>query len=437
MREYAWDADAYPWMDKSIRLVRFVWVDNNGIARAKAITRAAIADRMRDGVGLAVCRQVANVFDRAQPVEGFGAQGEVRATPDPSTLFPLAHAPGAAGVLCDLIDVDGQPWAACPRDFLRRTVARADALGLSILAAFEPEFTLYRVNDTAGNLRPSDNSLCFDIAGFDATHDFAIDAIDALERAGLRPEMFHPEYSPGQYELTIAPTSALRAADDFAIYRMVLRGVALRHGLGATFAAAPAPGLRGNGCHIHLSLWRDGRNVLAADDRAELSTLGRSFVAGLLKHASALVALTCPSVNSYRRLRPGMWAGGNLCFGLDDREAFVRLANASPISAANQINVELRACDGTNNPYLALGGVIAAGLDGIESGLPLSDRPDGGESLPTDLASAIAALRANPYLIEGMGERLSTSYLAVKQSDVADSASMREDEHYQFFARVH
>jgi glutamine synthetase len=422
--------------DDTTKAVRFIWIDNNGIARAKAVTRAHLADRLTEGVGVAVCRQAANLLDRVQPLPGYGEIGEVRTIPDPSTFFRLPHAPGAAGMLCDLLDSQGRPWDACPRSFLKRMVARADELDLSILGAFEPEFSLCRLPLEPGRFRPADDSLCFDMKGFDDTHAFAMALIEALSKAGLEPEIFHPEFSAGQHEFTFAATPALRSADEFAIYRTIVRGLAESFGFWATFAAAPSPDVRGNGCHLHLSAWRNGENLFADGGGGPLSPLGMSFLAGLLDHAAGLVAVTCPGVNSYARLRPGAWAGARLRSGVDDREAVVRIPGRPAGTPPGRANIEFRACDGTVNPYLALGCVLAAGLDGVRRSASPADSPNrSAPDLPSDLSAALDALEADSLLMDSLGPELAKTYVAVKRSDIADLSELNREQVENLYIR--
>ncbi len=212
--------------------------------------------------------------------------------------------------------------------------------------------------------------------------------------------------------------------------------MAIRHGLWASFAPKPLPDQAGNGAHLHASLWSDGVNAFA-DPAGQfgLSAVGYRFIGGVLAHLPGLVALTCGSVNSYRRLAPSMWSGAFACFGLDNREAAVRIC--SPIGAAGSVNLELKPCDSTGNPYLALGGFIYAGLDGIrrelDPGTPLSVDPASLSSsersrlsvqrLPASLGAALDALAADSVLMSALGQLRSTAYLAVKASEVAHFAA--------------
>jgi len=214
------------------------------------------------------------------------------------------------------------------------------------------------------------------------------------------------------------------------LLRDAVRGVAYRHGVAASFASKPLPHSAGSGCHLHVSVWRDGRNILYDErDALFLSREGYGWIAGLLAHLPALCALTAPSVNSYARLRPHAWAGAFACYGLDNREAAVRVV--SPRRGPASFNVELKTADGSANPYLALAAVLSAGLDGLRRELLPGDPADGDPGLLTDreraargmvplpgrLDEAIAALEADRVLHDVLGEPLARSYLAVRRAE--------------------
>ncbi|MBJ6766054.1 glutamine synthetase [Myxococcaceae bacterium JPH2] len=432
-----------------VELIRFLWVDHNGICRGKAVSRRHLADRMESGIGLAKVRQAANLLDQIQPVPGFNAVGEVRLVPDPGSFVELPHAPGSAAMLCDLIDVDGQPWGACPRQFLKDAIASAAALGLEAVAAFEPEFTLCQQRPVRGHLEVLDDSLCFDNVGFDQANAFAVALSRQLAEQGIDVELYHPEFGAGQHEMTVRHAPALKAADAHVWQRAMTRGLAHQQGLWATFAPIPHPGFRGNGNHMHVSLWRDGANAFAdAEDRLGLSRLAYHFIGGLLAHAPALVALSCASVNSYRRLKPRMWSGGHCCYGLDNREAAVRVPSRLRGREAASTNIEFKPCDATANPYLALGALLLAGLDGVRRGLepgePMADDPNelseealrqrGIRPLPASLEEAITALEGDALLSEALGPLRRVLYPAIKRSDVQRLRELNEAEEFYLHA---
>jgi glutamine synthetase len=432
-----------------VRLVRFLYCDNANIVRGKAAHAGALADCLDAGIGLTVAMQGFCLTEHLAPGSALGPVGEVRLAPDLDTFALLPYAPGQARVLCDLRTLDGAPWAICPRSFLTRMAARAADDGITVQAAFEHEFYLAREQE--GRYTPADDSLCFSSDGMDRAGAVIGEILDALDQQGLQPRQYYPELGPAQQELSIAHAPLPAAADRQVAVRETVRGVALRHGLVASYAPKPFPDQAGSGCHVHLSLWRDGRNVLY-DPAGELglSALGRSFIAGLLAHLRALLAITCPSVNSYRRLAPNMWSSAYACWGPDNREAAVRVASPFAGRVEASTNLELKAIDGSANPYLALGAVVAAGLDGVRRGLdpgePLLTAPDavpeaererrGIRRYPTSLAEAIAALEGDPLLLEALGPALAREFLAVRRAEWEDlGAAPIEQELAAYFRR--
>ncbi len=432
-----------------LALVRFLYVDHGGIVRGKAVSRARLAERMAAGIGLTVAMQAMSMLDQLQPVDGMGPAGEVRLVPDPATFAVLPYAPGAGAMAADLVRLDGQPWEACPRSFLKQAIAALAAEGIALVSAFEPEFTLGHLEpDPDGGedrLVPVDESLCFSTTGFGQAHDYAVELVRALEAQGLEVEQYYPELGHGQQELSIRHAPALRAADNQVAYRETVRGVARRQGLWATLAPKPLADQAGNGTHLHLSLWEagpdgqpGGRNLLYdADDRYGLSSLGYQFVAGVLAHLPGLLALTAASANSYRRLVPHSWSSAFTCYGPDNREAAVRIPSRLWGADEASCNLELKPSDATGNPYLALGGVIHAGLDGIRNkldpGKPVEVDPGtmssstrrrrGIQRLPDSLSAALDALERDELLMEALGPLRRTAYLAVKRSEAAAFAA--------------
>src|SRR5262249_18187001 len=291
--------------DAGVRLIRFVYCDNGGTIRGKATARSGLGGRIRDGIGLTVAMMAMNSLDQLQPVEGMGPVGEIRLVPDPDSFAILPYAPHSAAMSCDMITHDHTPWAACPRSFLKRMRERAAAHGWQMHASFEAEFSLAH-REGNGQYVPFDETLCFSSIAMTMAAPFAAALTAALETQGLTVEQYYPELGHGQHEISIRYAEALRAADNHIKLRETIRGVALEYGLYASLAPKPFPDQAGNGAHVHFSLWDGaGRNVFY--DRAApdgLSQVGRQFMAGVLVHLPALVALTCPSVNSYRRLQP-------------------------------------------------------------------------------------------------------------------------------------
>jgi len=353
-------------------------------------------------------------------------------------------------MLADQVLPSGEPWGGCARTYLKQAIAAAAAEGYAVTAAFEPEFTLGRREaDPAGGpdrLAPNDDSLCYSATGFHLAHDYTMDLLGALTAQGLRPEHYYPELGHGQQEMTVRYTPALRAADNHVLYRETVRGTAFRRGLWASLAPKPIPDQAGNGAHLHISLRDvspDARMesrpaFYDAADPYSLSATGYHFIGGLLAHLPALVALTCGSVNSYRRLAPQMWSSAYTIYGMDNREAAVRICSPMSDDRAKSVNLELKPSDSSANPYLALGAVIHAGLDGIRRKLDPGEAVNvdpavlteaqrsalGAQRLPESLGAALDALEADELLMESLGDLRRRAYLAVKRSEAAEFADM-------------
>lgn len=418
--------------EEGVQLVRFIYCDNSGVIRGKATHVDRLAARMRQGIGLTVAMQSFTSSESIAPGAGFGPVGEIRLLPDPDTFTLLPYSPGNARLIADMYKLDRTPWENCPRSFLKRMVERAAGLGLRIKAAFESEFSL--AVETDEGYEPFDRSLCFSTVGMDSADEYISDLVDALTRQGIGVEQYYAELGAGQQELSVTYDDALRAADNQMTVRDTARGVAMKHGLIASFAPKPFADEAGNGCHIHFSAWNtagDENLFFDAGDRYDLSETGYRFVAGVLRHLPGLVGLTAPSMNSYRRLQPHSWSSAYTCFGPDNREAPVRIASGFWGDEMRSVNLELKPSDSSHNPYLALGGLIAAGLDGIEKELAppepvLTDPGDMDETeraaagiarLPTTLKDATDALADDEVLTTAMGEVLAREYLLIKTAD--------------------
>jgi glutamine synthetase len=445
---------------ENIRLVRFLYADHGGIIRGKSSGTARLTERMASGIGHTVAMMAMSMLDQLQPVAGMGPVGEVRILPDPETFVALPYAPGAGAMLADLVMPDGSPWEACPRTFLKQAIVELAGEGYGMRAAFEPEFTLGRRESSPAaptipdRLIPIDDSLCYSSTGFHLAHDFTMELVAALEAQGVEVEHYYPELGHGQQEVSVRPAGPLRAADNHVLYRETVRGVAFRRGLWASLAPKPIPDQAGNGTHLHASLADlqpdgapGGRNAFADPaDPNGLSGVGYHFIGGLLAHLPALVALTCGSVNSYRRLAPQMWSSAYTCYGMDNREAAIRICSPLRGDSGSSVNLELKPSDSSANPYLALGAFIYAGLDGIrgklDPGEPVNVDPAtlsdaeraaaGAHRLPASLNAALDALAADEMLMDLLGPLRSTAYLAVKRSEAAHFA-LSTDPYYECF----
>jgi len=418
--------------DAGLRLVRFLWCGNDGTVRAKASSRHGLEGRLRAGIGLTLAMQAMNSLDQLQPVEGMGPVGEVRLVPDPDTFRVLPYAPRSGAVLVDHVGLDGEPAAVCQRSFLKRQAARLAERGAVLEASFENEFTLALPAD--GDYRPVDESLCFSTIGMTASQDYVEALAGALEQQGIVIEQYYAELGHGQQEISTGHAPALRAADEQVLVRETIRGVAAQLGYVASLAPKPWREAAGNGGHIHFSLWsEDGsRNLFHDPSRPDrLSDTARQFIAGVLAHLRGLCGLTAPSFNSYHRIVPQYWAGAFTAWGHDNREAPVRVPSLFAGLEEASTNVELKSADATCNPYLAVGGLIAAGLDGLERGLEPPDPVEvdpatiseeereerGIDRLPATQEEALDALEADDALTAALGPVLADSYLAVRRSE--------------------
>jgi glutamine synthetase len=420
--------------EAGLRLVRFLWCGNDGTVRAKASSLRGLENRIRTGIGLTVAMQAMNGLDQLQPVEGMGPVGEIRLVPDPATFRVLPYAPRLGAMLVDHVELDGEPAPVCQRSFLKRMEARLAERGAALEVAFENEFSLATVVD--GQVVPIDSGLCFSTISATAAQDYVDELAAALEEQAIGLEQYYSELGHGQHEISTPHAPALRAADEQLLVRETIRGVAARHGLVASLAPKPWPDNAGNGGHIHFSLWdADGsRNRFHDSGAADgLSGEARSFVAGVLEHLPGLCGLTAPSFNSYRRIVPQYWAGAFVCWGHDNREAPLRVPSVFWGMEEASTNVELKAADASSNPWLAIGGLIAAGLDGLERGLeppePVEVDPAtlgeeererlGIAAMPSSQVEALDALAGDGVLMDALGPVLAESYLAVRRSEWA------------------
>ena len=421
----------------NLRLVRFLYCDNGGIIRGKATHASKLETRMVEGIGQTLAMQAFTGVESLASVEGMGPVGEFRLTPDPATFTILPYASVTGSMMCDMIRTDGVAWEACPRTFLKRMIARLAEQGMRAEAAVEHEFYLARKE--MGTYMPADNSLCYSSIGLDEQADVIDEILTALESQGISIELFHAELGPAQQELSIRHADVLRAADNVCLVRETVRSVARMFDLFATFAPKPFLDQAGSGAHIHLSLWgnegseQEHKNLFYdANARGGLSQTGKYFIGGVLRHIRGLVALTCGSPNSYRRLLPHYWSSAYGAYGFDNREGAIRVPSLFKGRESDSINLELKAADHSGNPYLAMGALLAAGLDGIEQridpGEPEQIDPGnysdeererrGIRRLPTSLGEALDELERDEVLTEALGPLLATSYIAVKRSEV-------------------
>jgi glutamine synthetase len=420
--------------EAGLRLVRFIWCGNDGTVRAKSSARNGLEGRIASGIGLTVAMQAMNGLDQLQPIDGMGPVGEVRLVPDPDTFRVLPYAPHTGAMLVDHVTLEGTPAPVCQRSFLKRMEERLAERNMRLEVAFENEFSLATRID--GQYVPIDSGLCFSTISATAAQDYLDELAEALDAQEIVLEQYYSELGHGQHEISTGHAPALRAADEQILVRETIRGVASRQGLIASLAPKPWPDNAGNGGHIHFSLWDADANWNRFHESSApdlLSTDARAFIAGVLAHLPGLCGLTAPSFNSYHRIVPQYWAGAFVCWGHDNREAPVRVPSVFRGIEEASTNAELKAADASANPYLAVGGLIAAGLDGLERGLeppePVEVDPAtiddqererrGIHRLPATQEEALSALAADELLLDALGPTLADSYLAVRRSEWA------------------
>jgi glutamine synthetase len=409
-----------------VKFVRITFCDNANVIRAKAIHLGILAENLEYPMGITVAQQALPVMsDTVVSNSGLGPVGEAWSRPDWSTLRILPYAPTHARVITDLSQ-NGQPWSLCPRQFLKRAIAAAEQDGLKVMAAFENEFSL--LSSRQQEIVPTDETVFASTVSMDRNREI-IDAIaDALIAQEIIVERYYPESAFGQQEISIHYADALTAADQQIVFRETVRGVAIKHGLIASFLPKILAEQAGNGCHLHLSLWQNEQNI-TGNGSGQLSPTAQHFIAGILEHLPALMALTTPCTNSYRRIRPHFWSGAFSAWGYDNREGAVRVpSNPLPPSPTH---FEFKTVDASANPYLALGAVIFAGLDGvrrhlnpgeaveIDPGLftPAELQQRGIKRLPQNLGEAIKHLSEDSLLLAALGDELERAYLAVRQAE--------------------
>ncbi|HWO69296.1 MAG TPA: glutamine synthetase family protein [Actinomycetota bacterium] len=435
---------------RGVVAVACCFVDNAGVTRLMSVPLRRFEEAVRHGVGMSSLFSVFLVNDAIVAAPGFeGPSGDFRLVPDPEAAVAVEPMPGWAFAPVDVFDQEGEVFPACPRSFLKRQVEALARRGISVRAAFELEFFLGRRAGLPpgigeeGDPVPAHLGPGYSPQVLTPHAGFATDLLQALEAQGIGFHKFHPEYSVGQFELSFPARDPVAAADAVVLVRQTIRAAAARHGLDASFAPVVFAGAVGNGCHLHFSLWdRRGRNLFAGGDGPEgMTRTAEAFAAGVLAQLPALVAITCPSVPSYLRLRPHLWSGAHACWGRENREAALRFIAGSVGERAVAANMELKPVDGAGNPYLVLGSVLAAGAEGLARELRLPEpttedpaaipsaraRRMGLRRLPGSLAEAVAELERSEVLRGAMGEVLFGAFLATRRGEIEAFAEMDEE----------
>lgn len=400
-------------------------------------------------------RQLESALDNEIQFDGSSIQGFVRIeesdmllAPDPNTFCEIPWSPAGyreARMICDVLTTDGKPFDGDPRSFLKRMVALADKKGYEMMAGPEAEFFLFeRDPDGDPTTVAHDWGGYFDMTPSDLGEHARRDIIIALEQMGFEVEAAHHEVAYGQHEIDFRYNDALSTADNVATFRYVVKSVALQHGLHATFMPKPIHGINGSGMHCHQSLFKKDKNAFFdAKDEIGLSTTARHYIGGLIKHARAFTAITNPLVNSYKRLVPGYEAPVFCTWAEKNRSPMIRV----PATRGAGTRVEVRSPDPSCNPYLALGLMLRAGLDGIENKIDPGDPVNrnlykmtteererlGIAVLPGSLAEAVQALDEDSLMREALGAHIYDNFREAKLQEWADYREQVHDwelEHY-------
>ncbi|CAN5597266.1 type I glutamate--ammonia ligase [soil metagenome] len=408
--------------ERDIRFVRLWFTDVLGTLKSVAVTSSEIEGAFVEGIG----------FD-GSAVDGFARvqESDMLAMPDASTFQVLpwkAEAPGVARMFCDIRTPEGEPFAADPRQVLRRNLGKAADMGFSFYVHPEMEFFLFAgPNDPT----PLDNGGYFDLTPNDVQSDFRRHAIELLEGMGISVEYSHHEVAPSQHEIDLRYADALTMADNVMTYRLVVKEVALARGIYATFMPKPLAEHWGSAMHTHVSLFDGDANAFYdASDPYHLSATAKQFMAGLLVHATEIAAVCCQWVNSYKRLVPGFEAPVFVSWGRNNRSSLVRVPMYKPKKSAST-RIEFRAPDPACNPYLAFAVILAAGLRGIEKGYELpaeaedniyemtdvERRAAGIGSLPRNLDDALLRMEDSELVAEALGEHVFTYFLRNKRAE--------------------
>jgi len=412
--------------ERDVRFVRLWFTDVLGSLKSVAIAPAELEGAFTEGIG----------FD-GSAIEGFARvhEADMLARPDPETFQVLpwrgsGHA--TARMFCEILMPDGSQSYADPRFVLQRTLSKAAEQGFTFYTHPEIEFFLLKNRPEDGSPpEPHDHSGYFDHTSHESGQDFRREAITMLEEMGISVEFSHHEGAPGQQEIDLRYADALTTADNVMTFRVVVKEVALSQGLYASFMPKPFTEHPGSAMHTHLSLFEGDRNAFfEAGAEFHLSKTGRAFIAGLLRHAAEITAVTNQWVNSYKRLAGGGEAPSYVCWGHNNRSALVRVPMYKPTKGAST-RIELRSIDSAANPYLAFAVMLAAGMRGIEEGYELPPgaeddvwsltgaerRAMGMTELPPNLNDAIAVMERSELVAETLGEHVFDFFLRNKRAE--------------------
>lgn len=371
------------------------------------------------------------MFDGSS-IEGFVRieESDMRLHPDLDTfvVFPWTSEKGkVARFICDIYNPDGTPFEGCPRYNLKRNLERMEKLGFTAFnIGTEPEFFLFKLDEMGEpSMELNDKGGYFDLAPTDLGENCRRDIVLELEEMGFEIEASHHEVAPGQHEIDFKYSDAIRHCDDIQTFKLVVKTIARKHGLHATFMPKPLFGVNGSGMHANMSLFKEGENVFFDENGEEqLSKTAYQFTAGVLKHAVNFTAVTNPTVNSYKRLVPGYEAPCYVAWSTQNRSPLVRV----PTSRGLSTRIEVRSVDPAANPYMAMAVMLAAGLDGIENDLDVptpvdrniyamnkKEEENGVLDLPATLYEALQKLVEDEVMREAMGEHLLNHFVESKE----------------------
>ncbi len=410
--------------EEDVEFIRLQFTDIFGTLKNIAITSSQLEKALDNKC----------MFDGSS-VEGFVRieESDMYLYPDYDTfeIFPWRPQQGkVARLICDVYTPDGKPFEGDPRWILKKTIKEANDLGYRFDVGPECEFFLFHTDDNGLPTTLShERAGYFDLGPNDLGENIRRDMVLTLEDMGFEIEASHHEVAPAQHEIDFKYDEALKTADNIQTFKMTVKTIAKRHGLYATFMPKPKFGMSGSGMHINMSLaTEDGKNIFADENgKLGLSDDAYHFIAGIMKHAKGMSAITNPLVNSYKRLVPGYEAPVYIAWSSKNRSPLIRI----PASRGNGTRVELRNPDPTANPYLALALCLAAGLDGIKNKIEVPESVDcniyemtpgerraaGIENMPADLKEAVDCLVADEFLCGVLGEHITTKYVEAKMKE--------------------
>ncbi len=407
----------------NVKFIRLWFTDVLGQLKSFAVTREELDNALTEGMG----------FDGSS-ITGFNPieESDMVAWPDTSTFTILPYRPreqAVARMICDIKTPDGDPYVGDPRYVMRRALERAGSMGFDHFY-LGPELEFFLFQDDQGT-EVLDRGGYFDLTTLDAASDLRRDMVLALEAVGIRVEYSHHEVGPSQHEIDMRYADGLAMADNVMTYRTIVKEVASTHGCYATFMPKPLMGENGSGMHVHQSLFRGSKNAFFdASDEYFLSAEGKSFIAGLLRHAREFSCVFAQWVNSYKRLVPGYEAPVYTAWSRRNRSALIRVPLYHP-GKETATRAEFRCPDPACNPYLTFAALLQAGLDGIEHGYELNApmernlydlTPDeretaGIESLPETLGEAIEVGAHSEFLKRTLGDHIHDRYVALKRAE--------------------